>query len=124
MLVTVLLVAVGGGVGSVARFVITGWVQGRAHSGFPWGTYVVNATGSLLIGVVFGLVDGAGLGGEAALFLTVGLLGGYTTFSTFSFENLRVLQYGSVPSFLHNAAGQVVIGLALAWCGYWLGVRL
>jgi fluoride exporter len=124
MLVTVLLVAVGGGAGSVARYLVTAWVQGRARSGFPWGTYAVNATGSLLIGVVFGLVDGGGLGGETAGFLAVGLLGGYTTFSTFSFENLRVLQYGSWPAFLHNAAGQVALCLALAAFGYWLGGRL
>jgi fluoride exporter len=124
VLTTLLLVAAGGGVGSVARYLVTGWVQSHVRSGFPWGTYVVNATGSLAIGVVLGLADGAGLAGQTNLFLATGLLGGYTTFSAFSFENLRVLQFSTPGWFLFNAAGQVVIGLALAAAGYWLGVRL
>lgn len=110
-----LLVGSGGALGSVARYLVSGWVQ-RAFGpvqGFPLGTLVVNVTGSLLIGLLAGLVLFRHLPGAGArLFLVVGLLGGYTTFSAFSLETVVLLRAGQVSAALLNVALQVGLGLA------------
>lgn len=112
-----LLVAGGGALGSAARYLVGNLVQGWLGSGFPWGTFFVNVSGSFVIGVVLGLFENSGLSNEARLFLAVGVLGGYTTFSTFSHDTLRLLEAGSfAPAFL-NAVGQLVAGLAAVYAG-------
>jgi fluoride exporter len=118
---TVGLLALGGAIGSIARYLISRWFQQHSHSGFPWGTYVVNGTGSFLIGVVFAVFDGGIYGDDALILLVGGLLGGYTTFSTFSVENLKLLENGRYGWLLHNSAGQVAGGLIFAALGYALG---
>jgi fluoride exporter len=120
-MLTILLVGVGGAIGSVCRFLVSTWIQRSSHSSFPWGTYVVNGTGSLLIGGVYGLLDTGGSGDELLVFLVAGLLGGYTTFSTFSLENLKLLENRRYGWLLHNTFGQVAGGLLFAAVGYWLG---
>jgi fluoride exporter len=82
----VFLVALGGALGVASRYLIGGWIQGWMGPGFPWGTLVINISGSLVIGLVLGLVDRGALSSHARLFLSVGALGGYTTFSTFSYK--------------------------------------
>ena len=89
----------------------------RFGTGFPWGTFFVNMSGSFLIGLVLGLFENAGLSNEARLFLAVGVLGGYTTFSTFSHETLRLLENGSPGLAFLNAAGQLIAGLAAVFAG-------
>lgn len=123
-MLTLLLVATGGAIGSVARHLVSRWVQQKSHSGFPWGTYAVNATGTFLIGIVFGMFDSNGFGGDGLAFLVSGLLGGYTTFSTFSTENMTLLQYQRYAWLLQNTIGQIAIGLLLAAIGYWLGTAV
>jgi CrcB protein len=113
----ILLVAIGGAVGSVGRYLIGGWVQSLAGSGFPAGTFFVNVTGSLIIGVILGLVERGALSSQARLLLAVGLMGGYTTFSSFSYDSLGLLQAGETGRFLLNIAGQLVIGLLAAYLG-------
>ncbi len=81
---SLLLVMLGGGIGAGGRYLLGGWLHLQLGNGFPWGTFAVNALGSLLIGLVFGLAPGT------TLFLDVGVLGGFTTFSTFSYETLRL----------------------------------
>lgn len=83
MLRSVLIVGLGGFIGSVLRFLVTRWFQVQTASQFPWGTFAVNIIGSLVIGLVFGLSEkGNLLTPEWRLFLTVGLCGGFTTFSS------------------------------------------
>lgn len=113
----VLLVAAGGAIGAVVRYLLGGWIQGRLGPDFPWGTFIVNVSGSLLIGVVLGLVDRGALSGEARLFLAVGILGGYTTFSTFSYETLKLIEQGNLGATLLNALGQVAAGLVAVYVG-------
>lgn len=113
----VLLVATGGAIGAVLRYLLGGWIQGRLGPDFPWGTFIVNVSGSLLIGLVLGLVDRGALSGEARLFLAVGILGGYTTFSTFSYETLQLLENGNLGATLLNALGQVATGLIAVYVG-------
>jgi CrcB protein len=115
-----LLVAVGGGVGSALRYVVTNAVP-RATSlpGWPLGTLAVNVSGSLLIGFIAGLVFTRQVPGEGLrLLLVTGVLGGYTTFSAFSLENLVLMRDGEVMVALANALVQVTLGLAAAALGY------
>lgn len=118
------LVGTGGAIGSVARFLISGLVQQRSHSGFPWGTLAVNLTGSLLIGIVFGAVDGRVGSDDLLAFLVAGILGGYTTFSTFSVETMKLVDNRRYGWVVVNTLGQVLAGLSLAAIGYWLGAML
>ena len=112
-----LLVAIGGAIGAVGRYLIGGWVQSLAGTGFPAGTFFVNVTGSLIIGVILGLVERGALSSQARLLLAVGLMGGYTTFSSFSYDNLGLLQSGETGRFLFNITAQVVLGLFAAYLG-------
>lgn len=112
-----LLVAIGGAIGAAGRYLIGGWVQSFAGSGFPAGTFFVNATGSLIIGIILGLSERGALSGQARLLLAVGLMGGYTTFSSFSYDNLGLLQSGEVARLVMNMVGQLAIGLFAAYLG-------
>jgi fluoride exporter len=118
---TVVLLALGGALGSIARHLVSRWLQQHSHSGFPWGTYIVNGTGSFLIGIVFAVFDRSVIGDDALIFFVGGLLGGYTTFSTFSVENMKLMENRRYGWLLHNAVGQVAGGLIFAALGYALG---
>ncbi len=118
MLVNVLLVAVGGGLGAAARYLAGLWIVARLGADFPWGTFFVNVTGSFLIGIILVLVEGGELPPGARLFLAVGVLGGYTTFSSFSYETLQLLGgEGSLGPVLFNAFGQLLVGLLAVYLG-------
>ncbi|MCS7255157.1 MAG: fluoride efflux transporter CrcB [Thermomicrobium sp.] len=112
----VVLVALGGALGATLRYLVTSWVQQRVDF-FPWGTLVVNLLGSFLIGVVLELTVRGFLSSQARLFLAVGLLGGFTTFSSFSWETLALLEDGDVLPALLYAGGSLVVGIVLAWLG-------
>ena len=107
----VALVAVGGAIGAVARYLLGLWIATRVGPDFPWGTFAINVSGAFLIGVVLGLTTAGVISPELRLLLAVGVLGGYTTFSTFSYETLELLLDGNMLAFLLNAAGQLGGGL-------------
>ena len=115
-----LLVAGGGALGSAVRYLIAGSLAARLGTGFPWGTLFVNVSGSFLIGVIIGLFDNDTLSNEARLLLAVGFLGGYTTFSSFSYETLKLLSNGAVGPVLLNTVGQLAAGLAAVYLGLFL----
>lgn len=117
MAVRMVLVAIGGALGAVCRFLIGTWIAERVSPDFPWSTFLINVTGSLLIGVVLGLVTEGLLSTEARLFLAVGVLGGYTTFSTFSYEALELLLDGNMRAFLFTVLGQSAAGLIAVYLG-------
>jgi len=122
--VTVLLVvAVGlaGGVGAVARLVLDGLLRARVRVAFPLGTTVINVTGSFLLGLVTGLALVHGLPPEWRAVLGTGFLGGYTTFSTASYETVRLAQQRRYRAALLNGVGMLVLALAAAGLGLWLG---
>lgn len=114
----ILMIGLGGAAGSVARYLVSTWIQRRSRSGFPWGTFVVNATGSFLIGVVFGAFDHGAYSGDALTLMVAGVLGGYTTFSTYSVENANLLENHRYRWLLLNAVGQIAGGLLVAAAGY------
>ena len=122
----VLLVGLGGFLGSVARFVLSGAVH-RCFSPavFPYGTLAVNTLGCLAIGFLGGLMETRQWLGQAErLFLLVGVLGGFTTFSTFAFETLGLVQGSAFLKAGINAAAQVLLGLGAAWLGYAVAQQL
>ena len=113
-----LLVAIGGLVGSVARYWLAGIVQGVAGAGFPSGTLVVNILGSFVIGLVMSLsLDRGLLGDDLRILLTTGFCGGFTTMSTFSYETLALLRDGEQLLALGNAGGTLAACLVAVWVG-------
>lgn len=117
---TILAVGTGSFLGGTARYLISLAMKGISK-GFPWATLVVNLVGCFLIGLLWGVCSKNGTeSSNWALFLTVGLCGGFTTFSTFSKEALVMLQGGSVWGFAGYVAISVIAGIALVALGYFL----
>lgn len=111
-------VALGGALGSVARYAITIAVTQRFGPGLPWGTWAINLSGCLAIGFIAGLSQARGFGPPAVrIFLVVGVLGGYTTFSTFAYDTLTLAGEGSAPLAFLYAGSSVVGGLVAAYLG-------
>jgi CrcB protein len=119
-----LLVGVGGALGAMARHGLNHVIHQRALSStFPTGIFLINVSGSILIGVLAGLLASGRmhLGIEARTFLIVGVLGGFTTFSSFSFDTLALIRDGHQMQALWNVAGQVGLSLVGVWIGFRLG---
>ena len=113
-----LLVGVGGFLGSLARYWLTGVVQAVGGFEFPLGTLAVNVIGSFVIGLVLALsLDRGLLNAELRIFLAAGVCGGFTTMSTFSYETMALLRDGSVAAAFWNVAAQLTACLAAVWSG-------
>jgi CrcB protein len=117
--VSYLLVAIGGALGATARFVVTDLVHRVSSPFFPWGTFIVNVSGCFVFGLVAGLGDARGVvGPHIRAFVLVGILGGYTTFSSFTFETMSLARAGQIPQALGNILGQVTLGLVAFWAAW------
>jgi len=111
-------VAIGGAAGAVMRWLVASGVQKMAGGAFPWGTFTVNALGSFLLGFLFvWLIERSTASELVRLAITVGFLGAFTTFSTYSLESIRLLQEGAFSLAFGNIMGQVVACLLLTWLG-------
>ena len=113
-----LLVAAGAVVGAPARYLTDRFVQGKIAGVLPWGTFTVNIIGSFLLGLVTGL---APVGSSAQVLVGTGFCGALTTYSTFSFEPVRLAETGHRRAAVLNAAGSVLLGLAAAAVGFAIG---
>lgn len=122
---SILLVALGGAIGSVARFKLSGWVLHQTPNWrFPAGTLAVNVIGCLIAGLLAGLaVKEDVFTPEARVFLFTGLLGGFTTFSAFGLETLLLLKRGEAAVAIANVVVSIVVGLLVAWLGYAITAR-
>lgn len=121
-MILALLVAVGASVGAVSRYLIDQAVTRAGATSFPAGTWVVNISGSFILGLLTGLASHHGLSADVVTVVGTGVCGGYTTFSTFSFETIRLTEDGSGLVAVGNVVGSVVAGLAAAALG--LGAAL
>ncbi len=115
---TILQIALGGAIGALSRWFVGGWVQQAAGPGFPLGTFVVNASGSLLLAFVVGFLEGVAAPPAWRSFLAIGFCGAYTTFSTFSFESARLLQAGEWSRASLYLFGSVFVSLAATLIGF------
>ena len=116
-----LAVGVGGFIGAIARWGLSGLVQRIAPYSFPLGTLLVNALGCLIIGALMAAADGRQwLSEEGRLFLTIGVLGSFTTFSTFGYDTFVLYRSGDLPLAMANVGLNVAVGLAAVLGGHWL----
>jgi CrcB protein len=117
-----LLIAAGGAIGSVARYALSTFVLRATGTLFPLGTFVVNAVGCLCFGLVVGAAEQrVALSPETRAFILAGVLGGFTTFSSYVFESAGLIRDGQMAAAIVNIAGQVIAGLAAFWIGAALG---
>lgn len=122
------LIALGGAVGSMLRYAVQGWAQRLTDGSFPIGTFVVNMVGCLAIGFLSGFFASPQLiREEYRIGITIGLLGGFTTFSTFGLESFNLVNDGELRLALLNVLASCGIGLVAVWAGYrlaehWFGV--
>ena len=115
-----LVVCMGGFLGTGARYVLDGWVAHRLGATFPWGTLTVNVLGSFLVGLLYftcGPESPWIVSPTARQFLIVGILGGFTTFSSFSLQTLNLINGGELLAAGGNVVGSVVLGLLAAFAG-------
>lgn len=121
-----MVVAAGGAIGSVARYGLNRVIQTQVVGAFPLGIFVINIVGSGLIGVLAGVSssDRWPLSPEARTFLAVGVLGGFTTFSSFSLDTLTLMRGGHISQAIGNIVGQVALSLVAVWFGFKIGARV
>jgi CrcB protein len=119
-------VAVVAALGAVCRYLLDQTIQHRHRSVFPWGTFVINISGALLLGLFTGLAEHHGLSSSGLAVLGTGFCGGFTTFSTWMWETLALGESRAVArpraSAAFNAAGTLAVGLLAAWVGFLLAL--
>ena len=118
-MLNVFIVGVGGFIGSVLRYLVSGWAQGLSKSlDFPYGTLAVNLIGCFVIGFLGQLAEARGIfTSETRLLVFIGLLGGFTTFSSFGNDTLNLARSGQMFNALGNVAVNIIFGLLLVWLG-------
>jgi fluoride exporter len=115
----VIYVALGGALGSVARFLLSHLVHRYAAAGFPYGTFTVNIIGCAAFGLIIGFAENRiALTPAIRAFFLVGVLGGFTTFSAFTFDTIELLRTAAFLRAAINVLGQITIGLAALWLGF------
>lgn len=118
-------IGLGGFAGAISRYLLDGWVSTANRGSFPWGTLVVNVSGSLVLGLLYALaVERAALPGELRGPLMIGFVGAYTTFSTLTLESWRLVEDGAWLLALGNLGGSVLLGMAAVMGGVMIGRAL
>lgn len=118
MIRSLLLVGLGGGIGSIARYLCQKWFNENYPHPFPWGTFLVNLSGCFLIGVFYAVTEkSAVLSPQTRLLLITGFCGGFTTFSTFAFENMNLLRTGDILYFSVYTIASVALGIVGVFAG-------
>jgi len=114
-------VALGGAIGSLVRYVVAGLIQSAAWPGFPWGIFIVNISGGFLMGIIVEMSAlKLSISPELRAFLTVGVLGGYTTFSTFSLDSALLIERGAYASAAAYMASSAILSVVALFAGLWI----
>ena len=116
----ILFIVAGGALGSLSRYWVSGYVQKMFSSFFPWGTLTVNAMGSLIIGMAWAIFEIRDIGPNTRMFLLVGFLGGFTTFSAFALETMGLMREGNLKMALWNIFSNNALTLIMVFVGYFL----
>lgn len=116
-----LAIGVGGFTGAIARYMLGSYIGSRYGVRFPYGTFVINMTGSFLIGFILALLARTTASQYWRYLIPIGFIGAYTTFSTFEYETLRVIQDGQVTVGLLNVVLSVIVGFVAVWAGAAMG---
>lgn len=119
----ILLVAVGGALGAVARFLVSTAFAQKLGTGWPWGTLFINLSGCVLIALFLGAGSGRFAEGGLRYLLPVGFVGAYTTFSTFEFETLQLIELGRLAGALLYVLASNLLGFGAVLLGAWIGRR-
>lgn len=119
-MITAVAIGLGAFAGAISRYGISSWIGGTAGAGFPWGTFLINVTGSFLLGLLMRLMSGEGREGDLRAMLTTGFCGGYTTFSAFSYEVVLLLQNGHRSTAITYALASTIVAPLACWSGYLL----
>lgn len=118
MIKNFLLIGLGGGIGSIARYLSQKWFNENYPHPFPWGTFTVNLIGCFLIGVIYAASEKTSvLSPQVRLLLITGFCGGFTTFSTFAFENMTLLRSGDNLYFIIYTLASVILGIGAVFAG-------
>ncbi|NTU89348.1 MAG: fluoride efflux transporter CrcB [Actinobacteria bacterium] len=121
-LVDIMIVVLGAGIGGGARYAIGGWITNNLSTSFPWHTLAINISGAFLLGLLMALsIDRGVVPGSWRLFLGTGVLGGFTTFSTLSYESVALIEQGLFVQGAGNMLGTAVIGILAAIVGLAVG---
>ena len=122
---TILLVGAGGFFGAISRYLVDGWVSQLTGGRFPWGTLVINLSGSFVLGLLFALaVERVSLPSSIRPPILIGFIGAYTTFSTLTLETWRLVEDGSWALAAANIAGSMLLGIVAVVAGLALGRAL
>jgi len=120
----ILWVGLGGFVGANARYLLGGWIAARVGTAVPYGTFVINISGSFILGLIMGVLEGHLLSPVVRLAMAIGFVGAYTTFSTFTYETIRLIETGSTLFAVANVFGSLAFGLVAAIGGLLSGRAL
>ena len=113
------MIAIGGAVGAIARYQLAAMIQARIPVGFPYGTFVVNVTGCLVMGFATALLtERLVVHPNWRFLIPIGFIGAYTTFSTFELETFRAVSEGAWPTAIANVAGSFIAGYLALWVGF------
>ncbi len=115
------MVGIGGFLGAIARYMLGAYIGSHYGARFPYGTFVINMSGSFLIGFILAFLARTTASPYWRYLIPIGFIGAYTTFSTFEYETLRAIQEGQIASGLLNVALSVTVGFAAVWAGAALG---
>lgn len=114
------LLILGGAIGTIARYLVFVLIDKQIGHAFPWGTLFVNLTGSFMIGLLWGFFEKINITPAMRLFIFIGILGSFTTFSTFAFDNFNLINQGAVKMMLLNVLLNNIGGIGLCFAGFYL----
>lgn len=123
-MIKLLLLLAGGALGTIARYMVSALPHRFADSIFPWGTLTVNALGSFIIGFLWGIFEWRDISPQTRTFVFIGILGGFTTFSTYALETLNLFREGDIKTALLNILANNILAIGLVFSGFFISKNI